>query len=62
MATPECLCEPCETPAYGVPWLAHCAACCYGTLIETYNHDCSVAEHRELAHRQYPLDRIVELS
>lgn len=23
----------CTTPAYGVPGLAHCAACCYGTLI-----------------------------
>lgn len=59
MAEPErCICVPCESPAYGAPGVAHCAACCMGTYIAEYNHDCPIEEHRELAHRQFPSDRI----
>jgi hypothetical protein len=48
-----CICEPCVTPAYGVPGRDHCAACCYGSLIEAYNHDCPRPDHREMAVRQF---------
>lgn len=60
LAEPErCICYPCESPAYGAPGFAHCAACCSGSLIESYHHDCPVEEHREMAHRQFPLDRLI---
>lgn len=52
----ECTCTPCESPAYGAPGYAHCAACCYGSLIEAYDHDCPVPKHREMAQRQFPLE------
>lgn len=49
----ECLCWPCETPAYGVPGFAHCVACCYGSSIAEYNAMCYDAEHREMALKQF---------
>lgn len=49
-----CTCVPCESPARGAPGLDHCAACCYGSLIEEYDHNCPVDEHRDLAERQHP--------
>lgn len=48
----DCTCAPCETPAYGAPGIAHCAACCYGTMIEEYDPDCPIDEHHMLALRQ----------
>ena len=49
----ECTCGPCLTPAQGAPGLDHCAACCYGTLITDYDHDCPIPEHRDMAIRQW---------
>lgn len=48
-----CTCWPCTDPAYGAPGFSHCAACCYGTGIAEYDHDCPTAEHRDLARRQF---------
>lgn len=48
-----CSCVLCERPQYGVPGIAHCAACCAGSLIEEYNHNCPIAEHRAMAIRQF---------
>ena len=50
---PVCTCAPCVHPGYGAPGLTHCAACCYGTLIEEYDLDCPVPAHQELAIRQH---------
>lgn len=50
----ECRCVPCNSPAYGHPAHPHCAACCAGTLIESYAHDCPVGDHAEWAQRQHP--------
>ena len=52
----DCTCVPCTTPSYGAPGFAHCAACCYGTLIEEYNPNCQFEEHRDMARKQYGLD------
>lgn len=49
----NCICTPCTNPARGAPGYDHCAACCYGSLIESYDHDCLVPEHREMAIRQW---------
>ncbi len=49
----ECVCVPCESPAYGHPALAHCAACCAGSMIESYDHGCPIPDHRELAEAQW---------
>jgi hypothetical protein len=49
----QCTCKPCESPAYGAPGIAHCAACCYGSLIEEYDHDCPIPEHQYWAERQW---------
>ncbi len=46
---PACTCTPCESPANGAPGIAHCSACCWGSLIQDYDHGCPVAEHREMA-------------
>lgn len=51
--TVVCSCTPCESPSYGAPGIAHCAACCLGSMIEAYDHDCPVTEHRELAVAQW---------
>lgn len=59
MTEPTCICKPCNSPAYGVPGYAHCAACCYGTLIEEYDHDCPIVEHREMAQRQFPIENLI---
>lgn len=48
-----CTCVPCTSPGYGVPGHDHCAACCYGTLIEAYDYDCPIEAHREMAVRQF---------
>ena len=48
-----CLCTPCESPSYGAPGIAHCAACCAGSMIESYDHDCPVIEHQDLAVAQW---------
>ena len=48
-----CICEPCESPARGHPGIAHCAACCAGSMIESYNHDCPIDGHQELAVAQW---------
>ena len=48
-----CICDPCESPANGAPGIAHCMACCAGTMIESYDHDCPVPEHQELAIAQW---------
>ena len=48
-----CTCDPCETPANGAPGIAHCMACCAGTLIEAYDHECPVDDHREMAVAQF---------
>lgn len=48
-----CTCAPCERPAYGFPGIAHCAACCAGTGIEEYDHDCPIEAHRQMAVRQF---------
>ena len=42
----------CKTPAYGAPGYAHCAACCYGTLIAATcqeEHDVAAAARDLLA-------------
>lgn len=49
----ECSCVPCESPGKGHPGIAHCAACCSGSLIEAYDHECAVPEHRDLAEAQF---------
>ncbi len=49
----ECSCDPCESPARGAPGIAHCAACCSGSLIEAYDHECVVPDHREMAAAQF---------
>ena len=49
----ECTCGPCLIPARGVPGFDHCAACCYGTLIIDYDHDCPIPEHRDMAISQW---------
>ena len=59
MSAAVCTCLPCLTPAYGVPGWDHCAACCYGTLIEEYDHNCPVTEHREMAERQAPTSQMI---
>lgn len=48
-----CICWPCESPAYGAVGFDHCAACCYGSMIAEYNHDCPVSDHAEWAERQH---------
>jgi hypothetical protein len=48
-----CICEPCESGWSGHPFIEHCAACCRGSLIESYNHHCPVNEHREMAVAQW---------
>lgn len=50
----RCACAPCETPGRGHPGIEHCAACCGGSLIEEYDHECPIAEHRDMANRQFP--------
>lgn len=50
----ECQCVPCESPAYGHPAHAHCAACCGGSMIAEYSSACPVADHAEWAERQNP--------
>ena len=49
----DCTCTPCTTPARGAPGIEHCAACCSGSLIESYDHDCPVIEHQEMAIAQF---------
>ena len=49
----SCICDPCESPANGAPGIAHCMACCAGSMIESYNHDCPIPEHREMAVAQW---------
>lgn len=56
----ECQCTPCTDPGYGVPGPSHGAACCYGTGIAEYSHDCPNAEHRDLARRQFPVPAVAE--
>jgi len=58
----SCTCVPCTTPAYGAPWLDHCAACCYGSLISEYDLECPVPEHQELARRQWGIPAPLEAS
>lgn len=59
----ECTCAPCTSPAYGAPGYAHCAACCGGTGIDTYDHFCPIEDHREWAEKQNPLARrVVDLA
>ena len=48
-----CTCVPCTTPAFGHPTIDHCAACCAGSLIEQYDHDCPIESHRTLAVQQF---------
>lgn len=55
----ECTCVPCESPAFGAPGIAHCMACCSGSLIEEYDHNCPIDEHREWAERQHPNREVV---
>ncbi len=52
-SAPICICDLCESPANGAPGIAHCMACCAGTMIESYDHDCPVPEHQELAVAQW---------
>lgn len=49
-----CTCIPCRgaTTAAATGWL-HCAECCFGLMIEEYDPNCPIAEHREWAARQY---------
>lgn len=49
----DCTCIPCTSPAYGAPGYPHCAACCYNSLIEEYDHHCPIAEHRKMAIAQF---------
>ena len=53
MADQLCICDPCESPANGAPGFPHCSACCWGTMIESYDHDCPVLEHQEMAVAQW---------
>ena len=53
----ECGCVPCATPAYGAPGFDHCAACCSGSLIAEYVHDCPVADHAAMAFAQWGSQR-----
>lgn len=48
-----CTCVPCTSPANGAVGFPHCAACCGGSGIEEYAHDCAELEHRELAELQH---------
>ncbi len=50
---PACSCVPCKSPANGAPGIAHCMACCAGSLIEEYDHECPVEDHREMAVAQF---------
>ena len=50
-----CTCYPCTAPGWGAPGIAHCAACCSGTGIVEYDHECPVAEHRKWAAIQVPV-------
>ena len=52
--TQKCTCYPCTSPAWGHPSVAHCAACCGGTGILEYDHDCPIKEHKEWAAIQFP--------
>jgi hypothetical protein len=52
-AAQDCTCAPCASPQYGAPGVAHCAACCAGSLIEEYDDQCPIAAHRDMAARQY---------
>ncbi len=49
----KCTCDPCESPANGAPGIAHCMACCAGSMIESYDHECPIDGHRELAKAQW---------
>lgn len=52
----------CREPAYGAPGRAHCAACCYGTLLViTCEEDQACADAAKAMHRaasigNYPLE------
>lgn len=54
MTTESCTCTPCLAPGNGGPTPGHCAACCGQTLIDEYDHQCPITEHREWAERQFP--------
>lgn len=55
----DCTCVPCASPAYGAPGIAHCAACCYGSMVEDYDPDCPHPKHQEMAERQHPKRLVV---
>lgn len=46
-----CTCDPC-TYAHS-PWEPFGAGCCWGTGIDSYDFDCPVPEHAELAIKQH---------
>lgn len=50
----DCTCIPCTTPAHGAPGIDHCPDCCRGSLIEEYDFNCPIFEHRDWAARQFP--------
>ena len=50
----DCTCLRCTSPAFGAVGFDHCAACCAGSLIAEYDHDCPIPEHREWALIQFP--------
>lgn len=57
----RCTCAPCESPARGAPGIDHCAACCYGSLIEDYDHNCPEPEHRRMAELQHPSHLLIPI-
>lgn len=52
-----CICVPCTRPGRGswpgAPGWPHCAACCYGSLVEEYDHACPVDDHAQMAVLQH---------
>lgn len=54
MSATDCTCYPCTTPGMGATayGLTHCAACCYGSMIEEYDPNCPVGDHAEWGRRQ----------
>lgn len=66
MADTGCICVPCTNPGRGswpgAPGWPHCAACCYGSMVAEFDHDCPVGDHAETALLQWGPKSTVEVA
>lgn len=49
----SCLCVPCPDTGIKSSGLVHCAECCFGTRVESYDARCTVPGHAEQAAAQF---------